>query len=79
MKGRARTLAHIALIAAAVIALIIGHGFFLYYAASLVALSAVGVFGIVVLLVLKHLGMLGALVKSGARGGKTSSKSRRDS
>lgn len=48
------------LLAGAVL-LIAGHGFILYYISSHIALSATAVSGVVILMVLKHLGMLGPL------------------
>ena len=46
---------------ALVIALLAGHGVLLYYVSSHVMLSAAVLSGAIVLLVLKHLGLLGPL------------------
>lgn len=56
MKGhRPRTL----ILLAGAVLLIAGHGFILYYASSHIAVSAAAVSGLVILVVLKHLGLLG--------------------
>ena len=49
------------LLAAVIIALVAGHAIVLYYFSSHVALSAAAVSGVVVLLVVKHLGLLAPL------------------
>ena len=41
--------------------LIVGHGIVLYYVSSHVAVSAAVVSGVIVLIVIKHLGLLGPL------------------
>ena len=41
--------------------LIAGHGLILYYFSSHLALSAAAITGVIVLLVVKHLGLLGPL------------------
>ena len=54
IRGRHWILAVLALL------LIAGHGFILYYASSHMALSAGIVAGVVLLVVIKHLGLLGS-------------------
>jgi uncharacterized membrane protein len=49
------------LLAAGAIALIAGHGVVLYFAWSHLAISATAVAGVVILIALKHLGLLGPL------------------
>jgi hypothetical protein len=49
------------------VTLLIGHGFLFYYAGSYIAISATTLAGIALLVVLKHLGLLGALLKVVAR------------
>ena len=43
------------------VVLIAGHGIFLYYISSYMALSAAVVSGVIILVVIKHLGLLGPL------------------
>ena len=49
------------ILSAGAIALIAGHGIILYFAWSHLALSAAAVAGLVILVVLRHLGLLGPL------------------
>ena len=49
------------MLAVGVIILIAGHGIILYYFASHVTLSTAVVSGVIILVVLKHLGVLGPL------------------
>jgi hypothetical protein len=59
LHSRPRMLAWILLVG--VIILIAGHGIFLYYISSHMALSAAVVSGVIILVVIKHLGLLGPL------------------
>jgi membrane protein YdbS with pleckstrin-like domain len=47
--------------AGAILLLIVGHGLILYYALSRTALSVTVVLAVIVLVVIKHLGLLGPL------------------
>jgi hypothetical protein len=49
------------ILAAAAVVLVAGHGFILYLVSSHIALSATAVSGVVILVVLKHLGLLSPL------------------
>ena len=59
MKGHMRGRIWLALAIAVV--LVVGHGVILYYFSSHLALSAAAVFGVVVVLMIKHRGLLGSL------------------
>lgn len=59
MKGHSRLHARAWMLPAGVIILIAGHGIILYYLSSQVALSAAVASGVIVLVVIKHLGLLG--------------------
>jgi hypothetical protein len=61
MTRHGRLLIHILLPSMAVAVLIASHGFILYYVSSNMALSAAAISGLIVLLVIKHLGLLGPL------------------
>lgn len=61
MKGHRRLLARGWILAAAVVLLIAGHGIILYHVSSHVALSVSIVAGVVILVVIKHLGLLSPL------------------
>jgi hypothetical protein len=54
-------LIHILLPSMAAAVLIASHGFILYYVSSYMALSAAAISGLIILLVIKHLGLLGPL------------------
>jgi membrane protein YdbS with pleckstrin-like domain len=57
MKGRNR----LWIVAAVAAVLIVGHGVILYYFSSHFALSAAVAGGVAVLIIIKHLGLLGPL------------------
>ena len=59
MRGHVRLRAHAWMLPVAVIILIAGHGIILYYFSSHVALSAAVASGVIILVVIKHLGLLG--------------------
>jgi membrane protein YdbS with pleckstrin-like domain len=59
MKGHSRLRARAWMLLAGAVILIAGHGIILYYFASHVALSAAVASGATVLVVIKHLGLLG--------------------
>ena len=61
MKHDGRLLKRTLLLSAAVVVLIAGHGIVLYYVSTHAALSAGIVSGVIVLVVIKHLGLLGPL------------------
>jgi hypothetical protein len=61
MKMPIRTFARVCLLVAGIAALVLGHGFILYYATAHAALSTAVASGVVVLLVAKHLRMLNLL------------------
>jgi len=61
MKGHSRLRGRAWLLLVGVIILIVGHGIVLYYVSSHVALSAAVVLGVIILVVIKHLGLLGPL------------------
>jgi membrane protein YdbS with pleckstrin-like domain len=61
MKMPTRESKHAFLLAIVAIALMAGHGVVLYYVSSHVAASAAIVSGMVLLVVVKHLGLIGAL------------------
>lgn len=48
-------------IVTSVVALVAGHGIILYYGSSHLALSATAVSSVAILLIVKHLGLLGSL------------------
>jgi hypothetical protein len=60
MKGHARPLGRWFMAVGAIV-LIAGHGAILYYISSHIVLSAGVVFGVIVLITAKHLGLLGPL------------------
>jgi hypothetical protein len=59
MKGHALSHRRMWVLALLAILLIAGHGVILYYASSHLALSAGLISGVIVLIVIKHLGLLG--------------------
>ena len=62
MKGYTRLVTRALMLSAGVVLLLIaGHGVILYYVLSHKALSAAAVLGVIVLVVIKHLGLLGPL------------------
>jgi membrane protein YdbS with pleckstrin-like domain len=61
MKVHSRPRALAWIIPVGVVILIAGHGIFLYYISSQIALSAAVVSGVIILVVIKHLGLLGPL------------------
>lgn len=52
---------HVRILPALVIALLAGHGVILYYVSSHMVLSAAVLSGVILLLLLKHVGLLGPL------------------
>ena len=61
MKAHARLLMRTWMLPVGVIILIAGHGIILYNVWSHTALSAAVVLGVIILVVIKHLGLLGPL------------------
>jgi len=61
MKGHGHLRTRTAMLSVAVVVLIAGHGIILYYVSSHTALSAAAVLGVILLVVIKHLGLLGPL------------------
>ena len=61
MKGNSRVHMRLWVVLVGVVVLIAGHGIILYYVSSHTALSAAIVSGVIVLVVVKHLGLLGPL------------------
>ena len=61
MRGHSRLRARAWMLAVGVIILIAGHGIILYYFSSHMALSAAVVSGVIILVVIKHLGLLGTV------------------
>ena len=59
MNGHSQPRWRVSVVAALAVILIAGHGVILYYASSHVALSAGLVSGVILLIVIKHLGLLG--------------------
>ena len=59
MKGHALSRRRMWVLALLAVLLIAGHGIILYYASSHLALSVGLVSGVIVLIVIKHLGLLG--------------------
>jgi hypothetical protein len=59
MKGHPRSRRRVWLLTALGVMLLAGHGVILYYASSHLALSAGLVSGVILLIVIKHLGLLG--------------------
>jgi membrane protein YdbS with pleckstrin-like domain len=59
MKRHGRLRARAWMLMAGVVILVAGHGVILYYVSSHVALSAAVVSGVIILVVIKHLGLLG--------------------
>ena len=59
MKRHGRLRARAWMLMAGVVILVAGHGVSLYYVSSHVALSAAVVSGVIILVVIKHLGLLG--------------------
>jgi len=59
MRGRSRLRARSWRVPLGVIILIAGHGIIVYYLSSHVALTAAAASGVIVLLVIKHLGLVG--------------------
>ena len=60
MRGHSRLRARGWMLPVGVVILIAGHGIVLYYFSSHVALSAAVVSGVIILVVIKHLGVLGS-------------------
>ncbi len=60
MRGRSGLRARGWMLPVGVVILIAGHGIVLYYFSSHVALSAAVVSGVIILVVIKHLGVLGS-------------------
>jgi hypothetical protein len=61
MTGHRRLLTRPGIILIAVAILIAGHGIALYFVSSLTTLSAAVLSSVIILVVIKHLGLLGAL------------------
>jgi len=61
MNGRGFLGGRIWILLVITVALIAGHGFFLYYFSSHFALSAAVVSGVIAIVVIKHVGLLGSL------------------
>jgi hypothetical protein len=61
MTQHGRLLFRTFLLSMAAAVLIAGHGFVLYYVSSHLALSAAAISGLIILLVIKHLGLLSPL------------------
>jgi hypothetical protein len=61
MKVHSRPRALAWILPVGVVILIAGHGILLYYISSHMALSAAVVSGVIILVVIKHLGLLGPL------------------
>src|ERR1700687_4289611 len=61
MKEHSRPLTRTLMLSAGVVVLIAGHGIILYYVSAHAALSAAVVSGVIILVVIKHLGLLGPL------------------
>lgn len=61
MGERRRFLVHVSILAAAAVLLIAAHGFVLRYVSTHAALPATVIAGVIVLVVIKHLGLTGAL------------------
>jgi hypothetical protein len=61
MTQHGRLLMRTLLLSIAAAVIIAGHGFILYYVSSHMALSATAISGLIILLVIKHLGLLGPL------------------
>jgi hypothetical protein len=72
MTQHGRLLMRTLLLSMAAAVLIAGHGFILYYVSSHMALSAAAISTLIIVLVIKHLGLLGplyALFQRRSRGG----------
>jgi membrane protein YdbS with pleckstrin-like domain len=61
MKTHSRLLTRSLVLSVAVVVFIAGHGIILYYVSSHTALRAAVLSGVIILVVIKHLGMLGPL------------------
>ena len=61
MKGHSRLLTRTLMLPVGIVVLIAGHGIMLYYVSAHTALSATVVSGVIILVLLKHLGLLGPL------------------
>jgi hypothetical protein len=62
MKGHRRLLTRTSMLSVGAVVLIAGHGIILSYVLSYTALSAAVVSGVVILVVIKHLGLLAVLL-----------------
>lgn len=58
MKVHGRLLTRSLLLSLGVVVLVAGHGIILYYVSSHMALSAAALSGVVILVIIKHLGLL---------------------
>jgi membrane protein YdbS with pleckstrin-like domain len=61
LKGHSRLNIRLWMALVGVVVLIAGHGIILYYVSSYTALSAAIVSGVILLVMVKHLGLLGSL------------------
>jgi membrane protein YdbS with pleckstrin-like domain len=61
MQEHSRLLTRALVLPVGVIVLIAGHGIILYYVSSYKALSAAAVSGVIILVLIRHLGLLGLL------------------
>jgi len=61
MKGHGFRDGRIWILLVITVALIAGHGFFVYYLSSHFALSAAVISGVIAVVVIKHVGLLGSL------------------
>jgi hypothetical protein len=61
MKGHSRLLTRTLMLPVGIVVLIAGHGIMLYYVSAHTALSATVVSGVIILVVIKHLGLFGPL------------------
>lgn len=61
MKVHGRLLTRSLLVSLGVVVLVAGHGIILYYISSHMALSAAALSGVVILVIINHLGLLGPL------------------
>jgi len=61
ISGRLRSMTRFLILSAAALVLVSGHAIFLRYVVSHTALSGAVLLGVIALVVLKHVGLLGAL------------------
>jgi hypothetical protein len=74
MKGYSRPLTRTVMLSVAVVVLIAGHGLILSYLLSYTGLSIAAVAGVIVLVVIKHLGLPGPLYEMFRRRSRSNSR-----